>query len=97
MELDKASRNNSYTSSIAGSSHFNLFIYRQAYVYNLPLTLVGELPLSLLLGMALGLLLINIVQSPCLDLAVDECANHTGEDLLCASVLCGLAWNETSR
>jgi hypothetical protein len=53
--------------------------------------LVVELLLSLLLSVALGLLAVNEVEALGLNLAVDEEANGTGEDLLGLSVLVRVA------
>ena len=56
-------------------------------VQQLPSTLAGKALLGLLLGMALGLLSINVVQALGLNLTVYEKANGAGQDLLGLSVL----------
>lgn len=58
----------------------------------LPSTLAAQSLLSLLLGMALGLLAINVVQTLGLDLAVHEEANGAGKDLLGLGVVVRVAY-----
>lgn len=47
--------------------------------------------LNLLLGVVLGLLLVNEVKALALELLVDESSGETGEELLGMCVACGLA------
>lgn len=70
---------------------FSIWLY-------LPLAsvLVAKLLLSLLLGVTLGLLAVNEVESLGLNLAVDEETNGTGKDLLCLSVLVRVAYTVKS-